>query len=444
MRDLYLAGRLLDYAFQTLRHELEWASQAKPLQSDKRLLSTVEWLLKTIDERGIAANAAREKAEQAMDGSPKFREALTDAVAYQAGLLSQFIRIWNIHQVAWMQRHHEAFWYIAQQEGLSLELVEAADTVARRLYEVVQKKQLNSEVSEQLLTVVPFGTDLYAIGLDMPTPYIVSPYWGHRQLWTWLGYAHEVGHYFYRNTIGLVNELKVNLVMELWSRNVSHEIQYIWIGWVSEICADIFGCCRIGASIAHTQLLMLSHMPRPMSGQPSVNKFLVAADRKHPIPFLRIDLAIRTLEKLGVPALQIKPIRDKRDALFQDVDTSKVYAFVRGRSVEISTDYMKVIAEIVLDLMLGTKLDALAATSSPHEPRNLESVLFEPLDDTKIRTIIDEIKSGNVSYSSEGYDVRHLLAAIQMSLEDLSQRYEGKPPESEIEKLLFQQIQADD
>jgi hypothetical protein len=377
-------------------------------KEEERLLSTAKWL----------ADKFEEQLQEAKESSPTLLEAL----AHQADLLRDFTEMWNIYQVAWEQRHKEAG--EPDKEGLTLRSVRAADRVVRSLYEVVQQQKLDLEMPHQLLIVVPFMSGLYAAGFDTPTPYIVGPYWGHHQVWTWLGYAHEVGHHVYRNVKGLSDELKANVAMELWSQGEDYTIQRIWFNWLEEIFADLFGLLQIGPAFARTQQLMLPHLPfrvfrRMAEGSDLRHALLQTADETHPIPHLRVLLAIQALEKLDTSEADIEPLGEKWDRLFQGVDTSKVYTRIQGRSQELPTDDMEKVGDIVLDVILKTDLYALAKTSSPTEPRKLRDVLSEPLDERrrKIEAAGQAIRSG---VPSDEFEMRHLLAATQEKLEDLS------------------------
>ena len=239
-----------------------------------------------------------------------------------------------------------------------------------------------------MLIVVPLEA-AYALGSDTPTPYILSPYWGHHQVWTWLGYAHEVGHHAYRNVIGLRNELEINVAVELWKQGKSHDEQCIWFNWLEEIFADVFGLLRIGPPFAHTQRFMLCLLPEPVVRADlghHLHRLLVASDISHPPPYLRMYLAIRALEELGYTE-EVRRLKAEWDELFQDVDTSKMCVLVRGRHFEMPTEVMQKDAEMVLDVILNTELEALADKSNPLVPRTVKEVLFESLEENKVLAV---------------------------------------------------------
>jgi len=401
-------------------------------KEEERLLSTAEWL----------ANEFTGQLEKAKASSPTLLEALAE----QAKLLRNFTEMWTIYQVAWEQRHKEESWDSEIEEGLTLRSVRAGDSVVRNLYEVVQQQELDLKwPHQQLLIVVPFMSRLYAAGSKAPTPYIVSPYWGHRQVWTWLGYAHEVGHHVYRNVKSLSDELKVHVTMELLSRGKSHDVQCIWFNWLEEIIADLFGLLQIGPAFAQTQQLMLPHLPLPVARRKVSNRLLLAADETHPIPYLRVVLAIRALEELGIPEADTKPLREKWEKFFHedggvDVEKGKISARVRGSHVEIPVKEMIEVAEIVLDVILNTDLDALAKTSSPKEPRKLRDVFHEPLDERREK--VEAARQAISGVPSGEFDMRHLLAATQESLEELSAQTGGKPSDKAIDDLSTRVINA--
>jgi hypothetical protein len=370
-------------------------------------------------------------------------------LADQAKLLRDFTEMWTIYRVAWEQRHKEESWDPEIEEGLILRSVRAGDRVVRNLYEVVQQQELDLRMPHQLLIVVPFMSRLYAAGSKAPTPYIVSPYWGHRQVWTWLAYAHEVGHHVYRNVRSLREELEIHLALELWSRGEGYDIQYIWFHWLEEIFADLFGLLQIGPAFAQTQQLMLPYLPLPVAPRKVSNRLLVVADETHPIPYLRVFLAIRALEELGIPEADTKPLRDKWEKFFHedggvDVKKSKISARVRGSHVEIPVKEMIDVAEIVLDVILNTDLDALARKplDSSHmelheepQPRKLADpdLFHEPLDERRKK--VEAARQAISGVSSGGFDMRHLLAATQKSLEELSAQTGGEPSGEDIDDL---------
>lgn len=376
------------------------------VREEERLVSTAVWLADDFAKKHKEAKAST--------------QIQLEALARQADWLRIFTEMWTIYQVAWEQRHKEEAWDPEIEEGLTLQSIRAGDRVVRNLYEVVQEQELDLIMPHQLLIVVPFGSGLYALGSDTPTPYVIGPYWGHRQVWTWLGYAHEVGHHVYKNINGLSDELKVNVAMELRNRGIGHDVQRIWFNWLEEVFADIVGLSQIGPAFAQTQQLMLPYLPRPVARPEVSNRLLLATDETHPIPYLRVFLAIRALEKLGIPEDDIQPLREKRDTLFSGADTSKVYALVQGRYVELPTADMKEVADIVLDVILDADLYALAKTSSPAKPRKLRDVFYESLDEEKVKRAQQAISEA----SSGEFDMRHLLAAMQKRLEELL----AKPP----------------
>jgi hypothetical protein len=394
----------------------------------------------------------------------QFREQLQEArvtpptledLAQQANVLRNFTEMWTIYQVAWEQRHKGESWHPEIEEGPTLRSLRAGDRVVRDLYKVVQQ-DLDTIMGGQLLIVVPFMSGLYAAGFDLPTPYIISPRWGHRLVWTWLGYAHEVGHHVYRNVKGLSDELKVNVVMELWSQGEDYTVQRIWLHWVEEIFADLFGLLQIGPAFAQTQQLMLPYLPLPAAPRKVSNRLLVVADETHPIPYLRVFLAIRALEELGIPEADTKPLRDKWEKFFHedggvDVKKSKISARVRGSHVEIPVKEMIDVAEIVLDVILNTDLDALARKplDSSHmelheepQPRKLADpdLFHEPLDERRKK--VEAARQAISGVSSGGFDMRHLLAATQKSLEELSAQTGGEPSGEDIDDLNTRVINA--
>jgi len=424
------------------------------VKEEERLVSTARWLAVEFFSKRLETARGSPSILESVHSASTSDESLLEtarvslptlkALAQQADFLRNFTEMWTIYQVAWEQRHKESR-DSEIKEGPILRSLRAADGVVRSLYEVVQQQKLDLEMPHQLLIVVPFMSSLYAAGFDLPTPYIVAPYWGHRQVWTWLAYAHEVGHHVYRNVKGLSDELEINLALELWSRGEGYDIQYIWFHWLEEIFADLFGLLQIGPAFARTQQLMLPHLPfrvlRRMGESPNLGDALLrAADETHPIPYLRVLLAIRALEKLGTT--DIEPLKEKWDTRFQDVDTSKVYARVRGRYVELPADRMEEVGNTVLEVILKTDLYALAEKSSDEdekEPTETESSsccrkledFCEPLDEDKVQAALNAISG----VPSGGFDTRHLLAATQKSLQDLWEKTEGKPSDEDIDDL---------
>jgi hypothetical protein len=434
-----------DYAvdIKTAQQALQGRPDLEPkfqfrAKEDERLLGTVDWLAKSFRQK---IDTARKPPGQPRASATPL-ETQMETLARKATLLHEFTEMWNIYQIAWEQHHQEASWDPAIEEGLTLRTIQAADRVVRGLYQVVEEQKLDLIMPHQLLIIVPFGGGLHALGSATPTPYVISPYWGHRQVWTWLGYAHEVGHHVYRNVEGLSNELKVNVAMELWKQGQSHDVQSIWFNWLEEVFADLFGLLQIGPAFAHTQLLMLPHLPIPAARRQVGHRLLAATDETHPIAYLRVFLAIETLKKLKAPPSDIKQLEKKWKALLQGVDASTVHPLVRGRSVELPIKDMEKVATIVLDVILDADLDALALAdkSMPSPaPRSLRAVFSEPLDENKVKATQQAIATG--LFAGE-FDMRHLLVAMQKSLEELSEQTGGEPSAETIDDLSQRVIDA--
>ena len=413
MKDLELPGQLLETACDALRDEM---SDFVLVRCEPMLL-TANWLvgdfIKKLDK---------------VRRSPPTQKSLAD----QTRVLSDFTNRWTIYQVAWEQRHARD---PDTEAGLTLKSLRAADKVVRGLYKVVQQEELNLIMPHQLLIVVPFMDHPRATGFRAPTPYIISPYWGHRQVWVWLAYAHEVGHHVYRNVetlrIALMGHVSIRLLLE---GKASSVVSDIWLNWLEEIFADIFGLLQIGPAFARTQQLMLPYLPRPKPRGEVRNPWLIAADETHPIPYLRVFLAFRALEKLGIGEADTKPLKENWEKFFHedqgvDDEEDKMSALVEGSPVERTVKEMKQVAEIVLDTILNTDLYQLAKTSSPDEPRKLRDVFSESLDETRKRikaarqAIISGVPSGE-------FEIRHLLAAAQELLEMLTGQRERLEKES--------------
>jgi hypothetical protein len=483
MTDLGLAGKLLEHACRALEREMreftlgvslrtfqEGGSamdedRIKDLQDNRpktsvwsepepwqKFAGDLQMIQREAQEWGgvdpVVLARVKEEARLLNTGTRlayQFREQLPEArvtpptledLAQQADVLRNFTEMWTIYQVAWEQRHKGESWHPEIEEGPTLRSLRAGDRVVRDLYKVVQQ-DLDTIMGGQLLIVVPFMSGLYAAGFDLPTPYIISPRWGHNQVWTWLGYAHEVGHHVYRNVKGLSDELKVNVVMELWSQGEDYTVQRIWLHWVEEIFADLFGLLQIGLAFAQAQQCMLPYLPLRVvrrikkEGLDAREGLLRAADETHPIPYLRALLAIQALRKLGLDT-DTELLEKKWKMSFQEdggVDTSKVFARVRGRDVELPADHMEKVGNTVLDVILNTRLYALAKRKLA-DP----DVFHEPLDERK-KGIEEARKAITNGVPSGDFEMRHLLAATQKSLEELWQQTEGKPSDEDIDDL---------
>ena len=261
-----LSNTLLDHACNALQSEIQAFRQKENkdfnrvhVDADMQviLLETAQWLEDEFRKK-------RDQATQAMGSRGSLGE-----FSQQAGALRIFTQMWSIFQLAWRQSNESG--------STTSRAIAAGNKVARGLYEVSQTADLNLIIPHQYLVVVPAGAEGYSVGFDSPTPYVISPYWGLSQVWTWLSYAHEIGHHVYRNINGLEDELKVNVTLELWKKGIDRKHQQIWFNWLEEIFADLFGLLRIRAAFAHTQQLMLSYLPQPV-GWPDVNNRLLVAD----------------------------------------------------------------------------------------------------------------------------------------------------------------------
>ena len=303
----------------------------------------------------------------------------------QASVLSNFTKLWSLYREVWGQRLpimirpliDESLEIVrpAKEDSIDESYMKIADEVVRALYDN-KNKHLDLK-NEQMPIVVPFMTRLYATGLNTPMPVIVAHYLGHKQVWTWLSYAHEVGHYLYRNIRGLSDELKIEVVLRLLADKypegitIDYDMFGIWFNWLEEIFADTVGLLILGKEFDRTQMRMLLHMPPEIIHRVNVGAdpregLLQAIDLTHPIPYLRARIAFKVLTLLD-------PLSPDSDAEQwerfvtnkEDVDTSEVSALVRRRDSSLDFIPKKVsdmdyVRDIVLSVILKEKLYALA------------------------------------------------------------------------------------
>jgi len=414
------ATQLLDSACQALLRDIDDFRTRNKNPNLAQLGRTATWLRNQINKNLIASDESFSK---------------------KADLLHKYTEMWMICWVSWHQLL-ETPKKVASGQSL-IRSVQAAQNLVQGLYRIIYEQHLDLELKRQMLVVVPFGSDLYATGAELPTPFIVGPYWGHNQVWTWLSYAHEVGHHVYRNVKGLREELKVNLVMELWSCGQSYADQRIWFYWLEEIFADLFGLLRIGPAFARSQYLMILHLPDPVTQRGASSRVLAAADERHPIPYLRAYFALRALEKVRPGADQSSTKAsagvgwtNPSDKIKQDPDLlelwkkwtsllaeepsksrvggqtepqpSHLFALVKGQSMNRSAQELQDTADVVLDVLLDTELYALAKTSSPKEPRSIRTVFFEPKQSKNEKLL-----------ANTQQNLENLLRQPQVSLDDV-------------------------
>ncbi|GIK40734.1 MAG: hypothetical protein BroJett011_45670 [Chloroflexota bacterium] len=370
-------------------------------------------------------------------------------LSQEANLLRDLTTKWTVYQEAWRQRWSQAN---------IPKIIVAGDKIARDLYDVFEGQSLHLKQDHQSLIVVPFMSELFAGGSEMPTPFIVAPRWGHGQVWTWLAYAHEVGHHIYRNVIGLSDELKVNIAFALGRRKLDYSMQRLWFNWLEEIFADFFGLLQTGPAFIQTQQRILLYLPPHVFKRVAIKSqpeqgLLYAADNQHPMPYLRTRLAIRALEKLKSDMLdtqlqslvdkQCQHLRAKWEAMFNDPpDKIKVSADVwkikknfvleEVRKKEFKVAEMDEVGEIVLDVILNSDLYTLG--NGKRAARNIKEVFGAILLDEefkkaqKAREAIEEIESRCslsdavleiiVKEEAKPFKMRHLLAAAQALLEE--------------------------
>jgi hypothetical protein len=331
--------------------------QNPPDNEAEKLLALADWMAKDFQQQRTAAGGSS---------------------AAEANLLRLFTDTWGLFQVAWQQQMGD----IDPLGSIETHnnFIAAGNKVARAIYQVAQTKALDLIVPNQCLIVVSAGGREYSRGFETPTPYIVAPYWGHSQVWTWLSYAHEVGHHIYRNVNGLSDELKVNVAMQLSQETRELQNSRIWFNWLEEIFADLFGLMRIGQVFAQTQLLMLPYLPQPTARRVESNPLLLASDVGHPVPYLRVFLTKLAWEKLHGHTPDLR-ILDKETAELVGIKEPPLHVHVldQGKLLEIPFEELRTTADHILDVILDTPLDALESTSPEYPgPRSLQAVFFNP------------------------------------------------------------------
>lgn len=371
-----------------------------------------------------------------------------------------------------------------------LKAIQEADVIVKALYcpKKVDDQIIDLDFESSPPIVVPFMTHMRAVNLDSPMPpIIVAPIWGYQQIWTWLGYAHEVGHHIYRNIKGLCDELRVRVMLSLTINNIGYEVQNIWFNWLEEVFADVFGLLRIGSAVARSQQLMLLCLlatesiqqskvnKPPVTDQDIIKGLLQASDDTHPSPYLRALITYDALKMIGekedIPSLKddAKALYAQWTEFFNDISQEttqaqekkvKIISHVRWLNPVLlsfqtilktivdaiaaalpgsmltpqSREFvekpiggdMEKASQIVLEVILNTPLDAL-------RQRNMREVFFDDLTTEELSRARNVI--GDPEQTKPDIKVQALLATVQEKLEELLND-PNKPPD------IFDQLES--
>ncbi|MFX0091736.1 MAG: hypothetical protein ACFFBD_08225 [Candidatus Hodarchaeota archaeon] len=127
-----------------------------------------------------------------------------------------------------------------------------------------------------------------AIARFFPVPIIAMPLAGIVNIWNWLALTHETGHDVYFNFMGVQEEAE-KLVTES-VKDTESAIANIWIGWTSEIFADMFGNLLSGPAFFRSLQELLMTLPQNVS---------TATDYVHPICSIRNVINATILRNMG-------------------------------------------------------------------------------------------------------------------------------------------------
>lgn len=349
-------------------------------------------------------------------------------------------------------------WEIIAKDIDALKAIEYGNTLVKELFKL---NEWNLETDIVLSPrVVPFMEKMYATGFNYPTPFIVSPVWGFQQMWSWFGYAHELGHHIYRNIKGLKDELRVHVMGSLSLNSIDYDMQKVWFNWLEEIFADIFGILQLGMGYVNTQQYTFLCLPmnaiklfktklKDFDDTSRNNSIFLEAlkydtDSTHPIPYVRHRLAIKALCKLvQYASINNDKSGDYWNKLDKDDDLNLDYWKDVFTKAGISTDLVKLtmdvtfphplpvisgqayvdkdikdiekIEDILIDSMLDTKLYSLAAKDG--NPRSASEVFIDNLNRADIDKAGVLIK--NPTNDSVGINIQHILIAAQEKLEKM-------------------------
>lgn len=386
---------------------------------------------------------------QNLQGLTPFKPRLSDQVIYEqlkklltnTDSLGAYTHLWTIYERAWQYSP-------TASDKLKL-ATQAADMVVDTLYQELEDKQLRLRLAGIDLITVFFESRLFTT-TDVPAPYIVAPYWGINLVWNWLAFGHEIGHHAYINigeTITDQNIGDISLGEELTTHVVAYlltlpdkNIRQIWYHWIEEIFADLFCILRFGPVTVGSMQHMFFHLPpkgfkRFLKQPPQHRDWLLRADDdEHPIPYLRVYLAIGALQILEELSqddyfkTEFSPkarerLRQRWNNFFEGVQPKLYHHFSEQ---PLSFEEMRKVGQEILRIMLDTPLYTLAdKNDSNRKPRTLFEVFFDG-DLKKIEEMYQYLSTNPhdqvFTYILEGLmakqlTVRHILAALQFEFE---------------------------
>jgi hypothetical protein len=161
-------------------------------------------------------------------------------------------------------------------------------------------------------------------------PSVALPLSVWRSPWSWMGMAHEIGHYVYQNLSRKLNDatsplafkdgLEERLLDALTANIHSAAVRQtkvariralpLWQAWNEEVFADVFGALILGPSYIESLIAWL---------YPSANSLesLFKNDHDHPVMFLRPLIQLEALRAINSTSAKKSRKRDKRTTLLQ-------------------------------------------------------------------------------------------------------------------------------
>lgn len=394
-----------------------------------------------------------------------------------ADLLGDYTTMWTIYERGWLQRY--------RTPDKLKQAAYAGDAVIHDLYREIEATKVRLKLSGSDLVTIFFESRLFTRVANVPAPYLVAPYWGIDLVWNWLAFGHEVGHHAFVNigeeleatTVGNSPQLKgISLGDELFVHIAAYLLtleettyRHIWYRWVEEIFADLFCLLRFGPVSVRSMQHMFFHLPpngfsRLLKSPPRHREWLLRADdAEHPIPYLRVNLGLDTLEILieflekqaSRPDKLITYLNKERNSLqerwnsfFAGVPEDLYYPSLGFKEDRINQKTMRETGKDILRIMLTTPLYSLLDKSaSSQKPRTLMGVFFDR-DVVKVQDEFNNLSNmlkdaASPQQFDEARDTFHMVYKAKQSKADPEIRYFLGALQLEFERVTIQERNAD-
>jgi hypothetical protein len=250
-------------------------------------------------------------------------------------------------------------------------------------------------------------------------PSISLPTSAWQRPWLWMGLAHELGHFVYRNLVEgeadgaqLAEQLRQEILktlLDFSSTALSQpplletvESFQLWCSWIEEIFADVFGALVLGPSYVESLIVWLAARVEGVND-------LLENDKDHPANLLRPLIQLEALQQLypmnkfGAQAqLELTELQKKWERFCTALLPGQAVTFAAWNTKRIGESQATVallksqIGPVVQRLIgLLTDVKSSLRVDSPATSANTHAGFYTPEAHHQIKALADQLVLGN-------------------------------------------------